>query len=92
MGILSLARALLNYSNINTRKERWLHQLKKLRRIKFSKYLHCRISDNKNRDSTEDMPLDGEGGRLTNQKILLFQRHGHSCGESVTVRDGEQMC
>ena len=60
--------------------------MKKLR-IKFSKYLNCGISDNKNRDSNEFIPLDGEGGKLTNQKMLLFQRHGPSHGESVTVWD-----
>lgn len=51
-GSLSLVRALLIYTNANTRKGRWLHQMKKLRSIKFSKYLNCKISDNKDRDST----------------------------------------
>lgn len=84
-----MARALLNCSNTNTRKERWLHQMKILRRIKLSKYQNCRISDNKNRDSTKVMPLDGN--RLTNQKKLLFQRHADYV-MSLTLRDRERMC
>lgn len=65
---------------------------KKTMRVKFSKYLNCRRSDNKNRDSIKSVPSDGEGSKLTNQKIVLFQTQGQSCDESVTVLDGERMC
>lgn len=57
-----MVRALLNCSKTNTRKERWLHQMKKLRRIKCSKYQNCRMYGNKNRDSAKVMLLDGVKG------------------------------
>lgn len=61
-------------------------------RVKFSKHLNCRRSDNKNGDSIKAMPPGGEGRKLTNPKTVLFQTLGQSCDESVTVLDGERMC
>lgn len=62
-------------------------------RVKFSKHLNCRRSDNNNnRDSIKTMPLCGEESKVTNQKIVLFQTQGQSCDESVTVLDWERMC